>query len=872
MKKLLMTFCFSILFLVIHSQTSATVKGELLIQLPVGVSPQQVVDEANEVLGIRPNLHIKQEVSDMMRIWLFGFDEDEVAKRDIIRMLNTFQSVQIAQANHIVAERATPNDPFYGQLWHHTQANDHDIDSDLAWDITTGGLTTSGDSIVVCVVEGGGALWSIPDLVDNHWVNIHEIPDNGIDDDNNGYVDDYHGWSVGTANDEVYGSGNHGAQVSSMIGAKGNNNTGVVGVNWNVKLMQVRMGGVNESNVIAAYTYPLKMRKLYNQTQGEQGAFVVTVNSSWGSDFGQPSEAPLWCAMYDSLGTYGVLSCAATANNNVNVDIQGDLPTACPSDYLISVTNTNSSDVKVNSAGYGLVSIDLGAPGSQVYLANNTGYGFTSGTSFSSPCVAGAVALLYSVPCSTLMSLVNNDPAAAALQLKSYILSGVDQTEELQTQTVSGGRLNVYNSIMNLMEICGNCWMPIAASASQQEGTLNYTLQWTIGNDVEVVELRYRVEGSNDWISVANITGNSHLLSNLLPCSSYEFQLMSHCEELSSEWTSSYFFDTDGCCMHPTNVIASSIEQTSAYIVWQSVLAAQDYTVVIEDENNNQTTITELLDPVVFLDFLEPCTSYTVYVYSNCIGELPPPEALTFTTSGCGACLDVVYCDASGEAQTEYIKQVIFGDINHESTAGPGYSFIDDQTTQLAIGQTYSIQLLPGFPGASYNQNFRVWIDLNGNGQFEEPAEKVFDAPAPTQSMIQGNITIPENTPPGFVRMRVGMRYAAFASQEPTPCGSWNFGEVEDYCITLANELSSDHISSTSLVQIVPNPASDVIQIIGIPAMNQMVMYDMQGKVVLQQSMKPNDRVAIQHLPSGIYTIRIQTTSGEIKSARWIKP
>jgi len=100
---------------------------------------------------------------------------------------------------------------------------------------------------------------------------------------------------------------------------------------------------------------------------GAEGAFVVAVNSSWGTDFGQPADAPLWCALYDSLGTYGVLSCAATANNNTNVDTMGDLPTACPSDYLISVTNTNSSDVKVNSAGYGVVTIDLGAPGNQIY-------------------------------------------------------------------------------------------------------------------------------------------------------------------------------------------------------------------------------------------------------------------------------------------------------------------------------------------------------------------------------------------------------------------------------------------------------------------------------------------------------------------------
>jgi subtilisin family serine protease len=143
------------------------------------------------------------------------------------------------------------------------------------------------------------------------------------------------------------------------------------------------------------------MRRLYNETDGEKGAFVVATNASWGINGGEPADSPLWCAMYDSLGAQGVLNCGATANNNVDVDVVGDLPTACPSDFMISVTATNIDDMRTFSA-YGATTIDVGAPGDNVYTTSiSGGYGTTSGTSFASPLTAGVIGLLYSAPCAS---------------------------------------------------------------------------------------------------------------------------------------------------------------------------------------------------------------------------------------------------------------------------------------------------------------------------------------------------------------------------------------------------------------------------------------------------------------------------------------
>jgi subtilisin family serine protease len=106
---------------------------------------------------------------------------------------------------------------------------------------------------------------------------------------------------------------------------------------------------------------------------------------------GQPADAPLWCAFYDSLGVHGILSAGATANNDVDIDAVGDLPTACPSEYLLSVTALNASNQRTFS-GYGKTQVDFGAPGEDIFTTRrNNQYGTTSGTSFASPVAAGLV-------------------------------------------------------------------------------------------------------------------------------------------------------------------------------------------------------------------------------------------------------------------------------------------------------------------------------------------------------------------------------------------------------------------------------------------------------------------------------------------------
>ena len=196
---------------------------------------------------------------------------------------------RLGDVNHYIKLRSViPNDSLFSQQYYLQNKGQNgglvglDIKAVEAWNVTQGGVTPSGDTIVICVIDNGVDI-NHPDLKDNLWVNQAEVPNNNRDDDGNGYTDDYRGWNVDFKSDEVSYINFHGTPVAGLIGATGNNKTGITGINWKVKLMVVTSQIANvlsESRAIEAYSYPLVMRKLYNESKGKKGAFVVATNTS----------------------------------------------------------------------------------------------------------------------------------------------------------------------------------------------------------------------------------------------------------------------------------------------------------------------------------------------------------------------------------------------------------------------------------------------------------------------------------------------------------------------------------------------------------------------------------------------------------------
>ena len=228
--------------------------------------------------------------------------------------------------------------------------------------------------------------------------------------------------------------------------------------------------------------------------------------------------------MYNALGEAGVLNVAATANNFINVDLRGDLPTTCSSDFLISVTNTNNRD-ELDFAAFGRRHIDLSAPGTGVFTTiNNSDYGVFAGTSAASPHVAGAAALLYATPNPNFMPIVQQNPAAAALLVKDIILKSTDPIEDLYNKSVSSGRFNLSNSLCELENYFDSNSCVEAEEVSLQ---LNKLL---INNANHEVYIRFEMQGKSSLkIRLFNIAG-ALVHQQILPkinSGAHEFRLSS---------------------------------------------------------------------------------------------------------------------------------------------------------------------------------------------------------------------------------------------------------------------------------------------------------------------------------------------------------
>lgn len=273
----------------------------------------------------------------------------------------------------VFTEETSPNDALQSNQWALNT-----IQATKAWDITTG-----DPNVVIAVVDTG--IWGQhPDLTSNMWTNQNEIPDNNIDDDQNGFIDDVYGWDFADNDNNPTDDRYHGTHVAGIAGGTGNNNIGITGVAWNTKLMPVKIfsesGGAPHTIALQGLQYA-----------AANGAHVV--NSSWGS-------YRYVRAMHDFFLEQG------QENNILFVASAGNDTTTYPHypsnyDHVMSIASTTSSDRLSDFSNFGFL-ISLAAPGSNIYssvtLAKDpTGYTYLNGTSMAAPQVSGAAALLLSL-------------------------------------------------------------------------------------------------------------------------------------------------------------------------------------------------------------------------------------------------------------------------------------------------------------------------------------------------------------------------------------------------------------------------------------------------------------------------------------------
>ncbi|MEO1437560.1 MAG: S8 family serine peptidase [Bacteroidota bacterium] len=383
-----------------------------------------------------------KEISARWNIWTHSKPTKELRATLELddRVLGIQENVEVNYRNRLI-----PNDPQFNEQW-----NMNIIQAPEVWSMTTGGQTVDGREIVVAIIDTGCDV-DHQDLKNNIWANPGEVPNDGLDNDGNGYIDDYQGWNFETSTDE-HPDDVHGSSITGIIGAEGDNAEGIAGVNWKVKVLLIsNANSVNET--IAAYDYIADLRERYNESNGQEGAYIVVSNASFGIDNAFEGDFPVWCGLYDDLGQLGILNTVAVTNLRRNIDATGDIPARCPSEYVLTVTNTDQSDEKVRIAGWGDVSVDMGAPGDGSLTTNVDGnYSTFGGTSTSVAHVSGAAALLYTMNIPGFQEKLDGDPALIPLYIKRLLMESVDPLPSLDQITVTGGRLNIFKAAQLMIQ------------------------------------------------------------------------------------------------------------------------------------------------------------------------------------------------------------------------------------------------------------------------------------------------------------------------------------------------------------------------------------------------------------------------------------
>jgi subtilisin family serine protease len=379
--------------------------------------------------------------------------------------------VEAAQPNYYYHLLATPNDPSYGSLWGMAK-----ISAPQAWDLNTGSST-----VVVANIDTG-VKYDHEDLAANMWTNPGETNNNGIDDDNNGFVDDYYGYDFFYNDANPLDENGHGTHTAGTIGAVGNNSLGVVGVNWNVRIMAIKIYdsdgfGTTSAMLINAYNY-VRMMKL-------RGVNIRVTNNSYGGcdeacGYDQATKDAI-----DALGNAGVLQVFAAGNDGLNIDTSPQYPAAYNSPWIISVANSTSSDVINGGSNFGAVNVDLAAPGSVILSTLNgaTPYGNLSGTSMAAPHVTGAAALLSS-----------HNSSLSSASLKATILNTVDAVPSMNGRVKTGGRLNVFHALQN-QTVCSFNFSNSPISVGTKGGPVSVNV--TAGSNCD-----FQVKSNARWIKL----------------------------------------------------------------------------------------------------------------------------------------------------------------------------------------------------------------------------------------------------------------------------------------------------------------------------------------------------------------------------------
>ncbi|WP_373220666.1 S8 family peptidase [Thomasclavelia ramosa] len=381
--------------------------GKVIVALNINITCKDVLDyyidlvldgidyEKAEIIFHSKNTESLNEGTNIVLIYLK--DKNPHAVTNAVAKLSSSPYIVYAEPDYIEEMHIISNDPLYNQLW-----GIQKINAPLAWDYTT------GDSSISVGVIDTGIDQNHPDIRENMWTTW------------NGRL--IYGWNFADNSSDSMDLDGHGSHVAGTIGAVGNNRIGITGVCWQVRVAALKFG-LDVASAIAAIDFANYYK-------------ISILNASWGGRaYSQ--------ALKDAIDQYDGLFVASAGNDGTNNDVDPMYPASYDCKNIISVAAVDPYDTLARFSNYGLKTVDIAAPGTNILSLDLAGeYSPLNGTSMAAPHVAGAAALLKS-----------SMPNISTITLKRIILSSAMENPELKGKILTGGILD-----METMFKLANCW------------------------------------------------------------------------------------------------------------------------------------------------------------------------------------------------------------------------------------------------------------------------------------------------------------------------------------------------------------------------------------------------------------------------------
>lgn len=801
-----------------------------------------------------------------------------------------------------------PNDPNYDSQWHYNNTGqsggtaDADIDLPEAWELET------GDAEVVVAIEDEGVDYDHVDLAGNMWTNAGEIAGNGVDDDNNGYVDDYYGYNFGLDQGEIV-PGEHGTHVSGTVAAETNNGVGVAGVaggsgnNDGVRLMSVQVfSGYSQGGFAEGFVYAADM-----------GAHIS--QNSWGGGGESQSINDAIDYFIQNGGSSGVMSggvvIIAAGNSN-----ESSGASTWPAQYesAIAVASTDDNDVRSSFSNYGSW-VDIAAPGSDILSCKpNDSYQYMSGTSMACPHVSGVAALVVS------HFKGNITPSQVRSRLEDYA-DNIDAQNPSYVGLLGSGRLNAYGAISGetppeppatyctsqgsnssyewIAEVVVGSYTNSSGAAGYTDFTneeinldagQSYAVSLTPGFSGSTYNEYWKIwiDFNNDTIfdaselvfdagslSKTTVTGSIIIPSDATGTRRMRVSMkyngaQTACETFSYGEVEDYHVvfgtatpDTEAPTA-PTSLAASNITENSVELNWNastdnvgvdSYLVYQDGSQIASTASTNYS-VTGLAAATTY--------NFTVKAMDAAGNVSAASNQVSVTTDDASP---VEYCASQGNnTYYEWIDLVELGTINNSTGANGGYADFTNLSTNVTRGASTTIYVSAGFRSSSYTEYWQVWIDLDQSGTFDSD-ELLVSGSSSSADRLQATLDIPSGATLGTTRMRVTMKYNSAAD----PCETFSYGEVEDYTVNITDTYQyqlTQHPNAGTLedkvaanMKIFPNPAQNFIQLElnhGARTATMVTIYNSEGKQMKQQQMEgETTTIDISDLPAGNYILKV---------------